>query len=302
MSATAKAEAKVEIRSQRALHKEELALAQPFLGRVPWEMVAWGLGNFCFWLALFPLTMSGAIPLWAGFLLATFCTSICYLPSHEAQHSIIGAEGSKLRWLNELVGHVSTIPLVLPYRIAWITHRQHHAHANDPELDPDHDNKADTWWQSVWNGIKSRQPGADNAYKTVIEASDDPKMQRAITENIILNMGFYAVLITMAWSGYAIEAGLDLVASTSHRYELSPTLFELGAAPSDGRERTLPRHARLAFTDRHDRFDGYGVPSHSPSLSEDSALSDRPRVLRDAGVARRKRDPKRRAVDNIDSD
>lgn len=185
-----------------------MALAQPFLGRVPWEMVAWGLGNFCVWLSLWPLTLYGVIPLWAGFLLSTLCISICYLPSHEAQHSIIGAEGSKLRWLNELVGHVSIIPLVLPYRIAWITHRQHHAHANDPKLDPDHGNKADTWWQSIWNGLKSRQPGRDNAYKTVLETSDDPKLQRAMIESVILNTGFYAVLTGLAWSGFAIEAAL----------------------------------------------------------------------------------------------
>ena len=83
------------------------------MGRVPWEMVAWGLGNFLFWLSLWPLTFTGVIPLWAAFLLSTLSITICYLPSHEAQHSIIGAKGSRYRWLNELVGHVSTILLTV---------------------------------------------------------------------------------------------------------------------------------------------------------------------------------------------
>jgi beta-carotene hydroxylase len=208
MSAASASETPIETKSLRALQREELALAQPFLGRVPWEMVAWGLGNFCVWLALWPLTFSGIFPLWAGFLIATFCVTICYLPSHEAQHSIIGAEGSKLRWLNELVGHVSTIPLVFPYRIAWITHRQHHAHANDPERDPDYENKGDTWWQSAWNGSKARQPGAENGYKRVLEASDDPNLERAFVESTILDLTFYGVLTVCAWSGHAIEAAL----------------------------------------------------------------------------------------------
>lgn len=108
-------------------------------------MVVWGLGNFVFWLSLWPLTLTGVLPLWAAFALSTLSITLCYLPSHEAQHSIIATEGSRLRWLNELVGHVSIIPLLLPYRIAWITHRQHHAFANDPELDPDYANKGDTW-------------------------------------------------------------------------------------------------------------------------------------------------------------
>jgi len=208
MSAAATPQTQLDTPSPRALQREEREIAQRYLGRVPWEMVAWGLGNFVLWLSLWPLTLSGAIPLWAGFLLATFCVTVSYLPSHEAQHSIIGAEGSKLRWLNELVGHVSTIPLVFPYRIAWITHRQHHAHANDPERDPDYDNKGDNWWRSAWNGAQARQPGVRNGYKRVLESIDDPGLERAFVESMILDLTYYAVLTTCAWTGHAIEAAL----------------------------------------------------------------------------------------------
>ena len=129
----AKSPAEVDRATQQEWMREEVKLARKFHGRVPWEMVAWGLGNFVLWLSLWPLTMTGVLPLWAAFLIATVSICICYLPSHEAQHGIIGAPGSKLRWLNELVGHVSIIPLLLPYRIARLTHHKHHAHANDPE-------------------------------------------------------------------------------------------------------------------------------------------------------------------------
>jgi beta-carotene hydroxylase len=195
-----------EARSDREMLREEMAIARKYTGRVPWEMVAWGLGNFCLWLAIWPLTLTGVLPLWAGFLLSTACVAVSYLPSHEAQHSIIAAEGTPLRWLNELVGHVSIIPLVLPYRIAWITHRQHHAHANDPERDPDIGNKGDTWWQAVWNGIRSRQPGEDNAYTQAVRDSGDPDTQRAVIEGVALRTSFYLILAALAWSGYALEA------------------------------------------------------------------------------------------------
>lgn len=195
-------------RTDRELLRAERDIAKQFLGRVPWEMVAWGLGNFVLWLSLWPLTLSGILPLWAAFPIATLCVTLSYLPSHEAQHSIIGAEGTKLRWLNELVGHVSTIPLVLPYRIAWITHRMHHAHANDPELDPDHSNKADTWWRSVWNGIQARQPGAENAYKAAAVDGDDPNTRRAVLEGVAMTTGYFVILAALAWSGYALEAAL----------------------------------------------------------------------------------------------
>ena len=104
-------------RTERELLREEQAIARQFMGRVPWEMVAWGIANFLVWLSLWPLVFSGVLPLWAGFILSTICCALAYLPSHEAQHSIIAAEGEKLRWLNELVGHVSTFPLVIPGRL-----------------------------------------------------------------------------------------------------------------------------------------------------------------------------------------
>jgi beta-carotene hydroxylase len=171
-------------------------------------MVAWGLGNVLFWLALWPLTLTGTLPLWAGFLLATISISLCYLPSHEAQHSIIAAEGTRLRWLNELVGYVSILPLVLPYRIARLTHHEHHAHANDPLRDPDHYNQADTWWESIWRGVQSRQPGAENPYSSFLTDSEDPEVRRALLEGLCLRSGHYIVLAVLAWSGFAIEAAL----------------------------------------------------------------------------------------------
>ncbi len=208
MSAPAIAPQEAAGRSDRELKRDEVEIARKYMGRVPWEMVAWGLGNFAFWLTLWPLTFTGVLPLWAAFVLSTLSITICYLPSHEAQHSIIATEGSRLRWLNELVGHVSTIPLLLPYRIAWITHRQHHNNANHPELDPDYGNRGDTWWRAAWNGFQARQFGAGDGYKSALRRSDDPNLDKAIREGTLLSLSYYAILTALAWSGHAIEAAL----------------------------------------------------------------------------------------------
>lgn len=194
--------------SDKKLTDTEFEIGRKYMGRLPWEMVAWGLGNFVVWLSLWPLVLSGAMPLWAGFLISCVCMALAYLPSHEAQHSIIGARGTKWRWLNELVGHVSTIPLAFPYRIAWITHRHHHAHANDPLLDPDYPTRGDTWWKAAWSAMYTRQPMRNETYKRCIEESSDPTVPRAKAEAAILNLVYYGVLTTMAWSGHAIEAAL----------------------------------------------------------------------------------------------
>ncbi len=90
----------------------ERKIAGQYMGIVPWGAVLWGLGNALVFIALFPLVLLEIMPLWLAFPIATLNVMLCYLPSHEAQHNIIAGRGKPMRWLNELVGHVSTIPLV----------------------------------------------------------------------------------------------------------------------------------------------------------------------------------------------
>ena len=58
--------------ARRALMREEQEIAREYLGRVPWEMVVWGLGNFALWVSLFPLDrpFEGSLDL-----------QICHVPS-----------------------------------------------------------------------------------------------------------------------------------------------------------------------------------------------------------------------------
>ena len=208
MSAETEVAVRPSGKTDRELLREEQAIARQYMGRVPWEMVAWGIGNVLVWLSLWPLVLTGTLPLWAGFILATICCALAYLPSHEAQHSIIAKEGEKLRWLNQLVGHVSTIPLVFPYGIAWITHRIHHAYANDPERDPDIGSHGPTWWKAAYSALRERQPMHDGMYAKTMRETDDPNRDRAFIEGLVLRLVHFGVLTGFAWSGYALEAAL----------------------------------------------------------------------------------------------
>ena len=92
--------------SEDELDALERHIAGKYMGIVPWGAVAWGLINLLVWLSLFPLVILGFMPLWLAFPIAVLNVMLCYLPSHEAQHNIIGRQGSRLRWLNELVGQL----------------------------------------------------------------------------------------------------------------------------------------------------------------------------------------------------
>ena len=91
-------------------------------------------------------------------------------------------------------------------RVAWITHRQHHAHANDPERDPDISSRGETWWRSAIHSLRARQPGDSNAYARVMRETDDPNRERALLEAFALRTTHFSVLAICAWSGYALEA------------------------------------------------------------------------------------------------
>ncbi|MES2343787.1 MAG: fatty acid desaturase [Pseudomonadota bacterium] len=195
----------------RALARDEMTIARRHMTGFPVVMAAWGLGNLAVWLSLWPLVLLGHLPLWAGFLVATFNVMACYHPSHEAQHSNYAQPGQPLRWLNELIGYVSTIPMGLPFKIARITHLDHHTYTNNPLRDPDYGNKAPNWWRAVLGNIAKRQPGRPNAYGAVLRtkiAEGDQAAKRAVLEGMAQNAIYLSILTTLAWSGHAIEAAL----------------------------------------------------------------------------------------------
>ncbi len=192
------------------LARAERAIMNKYLGGISWIMVAWGILNPIVWLALWPLVITGTLPLWAGFIIATICATLAYLPSHEAQHDIFAKPGEKLRWLNQFIGHFSVIPLAYSYHALRETHMEHHKFANDPDRDPDIPTKSKNGWDSVNGSFKATQPSspAKARYGEVLMALDTPASRKAIAHSIAWQLFYYGFLCTMAWSGYALEAAL----------------------------------------------------------------------------------------------
>ncbi len=183
----------------------ERRIAGRYMQRVPWSAVIWGIGNCVVFIALFPLVLMGVLPLWLAFPIATLNVMLSYLPSHEAQHNIIAGRGKPLRWLNELVGHVSTIPLVYPYRVLRATHMEHHKHCNDPEKDCDIDTHARSTAHFFWNTLLSWQPESKrkSAYGHCLERTGQSAL---MLDAVLMQSAYLIILFSMAWTGHAIEA------------------------------------------------------------------------------------------------
>ena len=120
------------------LRKLECAIAKKYIGGTPWRIVAWGLGNFAVWVALWPLVITGMLPLWAGFLINSFWMVQGYTPAHEGVHMNIHGKDTRFHWLNYLYGVVNVGYGFHSYTMHAHNHRLHHQHANDPDRDPEH--------------------------------------------------------------------------------------------------------------------------------------------------------------------
>lgn len=191
--------------SDAQLMKLERQIAKKHSGMFPWLMVIWAFGNLLCWLAVWPLVLLDIMPLWLGFIVATINMSLVYLPTHDAQHDIIARPGQKLRWLNEWVGHATSWMIILPFEVLRVTHLDHHRHANDPELDPDYTSHAAGPWAALWRTVKERQPKGQrqNDYLASLERHD---RQGLILLTLAYKLGFFAILFTLAWTGFALEA------------------------------------------------------------------------------------------------
>lgn len=193
--------------SNAELVKLEREVARKYSGGFPWFMVIWGFTNVLVWLSLWPLVLLGWMPLWLGFVIATLNMILVYLPTHDAQHDIIGRRGQKWRWLNEGLGHATTWLMVIPFNAFRYTHLAHHRYANDPDRDPDYGTHADGPWGAIWAAIQTSQPKSPRVtayFKALAEAGREDQIALTIVYKF-LYVGF---LSAMAWSGFALEAFL----------------------------------------------------------------------------------------------
>jgi len=173
--------------------EKEKAIAKSLSTRFQWEMVAIGVGQPTIFLSLWPLTLMGYIPLWVGFLIATLCACMAYLPSHEAQHGNYSRGNPRKRWIDLLVGHFTLITLIYPYELLRVTHMKHHAYTNHPEKDPDYDNQHAS---SVGKLALQVLDGSSVDYGKYEEVfAEDAAFQKGFKKGALIGLAYRAILM-----------------------------------------------------------------------------------------------------------
>jgi len=173
--------------------EKEKAIAKSLSQRFQWEMIAIGIGQATIFLSLWPLTLMGFIPLWAGFLIATLCACLAYLPSHEAQHGNYSRGNPKKRWIDSLVGNFTLITLIYPYEILRVTHMKHHAYTNHPEKDPDYDNQHASSVAKLAIQVLDGTSVDYSKYEEVF--AEDSAFQKGFKKGALIGLTYRAVLM-----------------------------------------------------------------------------------------------------------
>lgn len=123
---------------QRGVVRRENQIAGRYWGGVEWRIVGtFGLGASA-WIGVIVAVTSGAIPMWAGTLLNIPIASTFYMPLHESVHGNISGRVASMRWLNELVGRLAGVPILMAHGQHRASHMRHHAFTNEPGRDPDY--------------------------------------------------------------------------------------------------------------------------------------------------------------------
>tara|TARA_B100000482_G_scaffold49221_1_gene32860 strand:+ start:78 stop:1001 length:924 start_codon:yes stop_codon:yes gene_type:complete len=177
----------------------EREVARTFMGRIEWEMILIGLGQFTIWVVTWVLVVNAIIPLFLGFLIALFTACNAYLPSHAGQHGHLSGGRKNLQWLDFWVGQISVIPLAQSHDALKATHLKHHAHTNDPDNDPDffHGN-ANSWLGAVRNVNVSYNDDGPAMKSIGKHMEEDPKFKAALEKGGAWTLLFYFVQIFMA--------------------------------------------------------------------------------------------------------
>ncbi len=177
----------------------EREVARTFMGRIEWEMILIGLGQFTIWVVTWVLVLNAIIPLFVGFLIALFTACNAYLPSHAGQHGHLSGGRKNLQWLDFWVGQISVIPLAQSHDALKATHLKHHAHTNDPDNDPDffHGN-ANSWLGAVRNVNVSYNDDGPAMKSIAKHMEEDPKFKAALEKGGAWTLLFYFVQIFMA--------------------------------------------------------------------------------------------------------
>jgi len=127
--------------------------ARSAIGGIAWPTIALSVLSLAGFLAVTGAAVAGILPAWAAGLLNIPCFFVAYTGFHETVHGNLHGNREGCAWLNPVLGTALGAIFFYPYVVHAYIHLTHHAHTNDPDLDPDAWMSGNTVWRVAGRGM-----------------------------------------------------------------------------------------------------------------------------------------------------
>ena len=174
----------------RVFEKHARGLIQPLTGKFAWRTIGVFLGILVELAAVSTLTIYGYLPYWAAIPINVILIYFIFTPLHEATHDNIVGPYPRLKWLSEVIGHISGIILLAPFPGFRVLHLHHHSHTNDEAEDPDYWVKSDNYLMVILRCMAIQPAYVIHLYKI----ARDPLTMRIFIYELLL-LGAYIPII-----------------------------------------------------------------------------------------------------------
>jgi beta-carotene hydroxylase len=169
--------------------------------RVPvaWPTLLLTAATTLVWVGSTAGALMGVLPWWVAMLVNTAAACAAFTPMHDASHKSVG----KARWLNEIVGRVSALPLLAPFGAFRWLHLEHHKHTNNPERDPDYWSGTGPRWM-----LPLRWLTQDLHYYVLYYAALRRRPVAERREAIVTLLAMYGAAIGLSLAGFVMPVVL----------------------------------------------------------------------------------------------
>lgn len=170
--------------------------------------VAWGTVILFFAILFAYIGLVGAIytesiSLFSGMLIATLLLYLGFTVAHEAGHGNIAHDVSWMKPVERFMGWVFTLLFfIVPFGLFAKTHDYHHAFTNDPDRDPDHWVRGDTWVEA---SLRALTLPLNYLVLMLTRFRKDPVIASTHASSALYFMTTFSIAAGLVIAGYGVE-------------------------------------------------------------------------------------------------
>ncbi|WP_029042561.1 fatty acid desaturase family protein [Cucumibacter marinus] len=123
---------------QRQYAGVAMAIMKERLGRLVWPTIIASAVLIILQIASVIGVLTGAIPLWLGFIGALIAIHASFTIIHEASHKALSGGKKGFGWIDTIAGYIHALMLTYDFPTFKYLHLRHHQFTNDPTADPDY--------------------------------------------------------------------------------------------------------------------------------------------------------------------